>query len=794
MLESFAVLLLALPAGDDATEIQRSITKFELSAEADGDRFESATIGAPAREVAWRRGRATFELDEAPQAGHWLLGLGGPGLALDATVNGHHLDPIADAFGDSAQLRAGPRFDVAAEALVAGTNRIDLVFKGERLGRGFEEGPALLLSPEPSALLRAAATAHDLFPVVANLSTLATAGKNGVLLDRVAFRTAPDGSHRLAAQLAFSVVGPDDREIPVGELESRQATPLFPVASLALTEKRIDRFNARFSTFAPLVPADLGVSRTKAVQFDVAQIIQGEAATFRWRVRLFPALGGALHVVRDDGLVMLHNGIVGVAFERAKLIGTNKEPLGLEFTLIHKPKQGPLQSMAGPSLDGVVVGFSAAGGDTSGAGSIEALATSLLKSEKTIFGGVAKLALMIPSEPFEKNEVTGLAARVAAVANLAGTRERGERSIFVPPEGPASAAAYFEDEWTLLDAPARERATIEWLLSTRSGEGAIRGDATADLPPLCELEQDCYTVLRACRWYRWTYEGDAFRAFAAGLGSVLQRAAALADAEPLEKRVGAHPAGTRRLSLFHLRCALAAAERALAEALAQLGKDEAAARDWEQRAAARIAELGKQVPASDAAPAGDDPREQAVALVFDLLEPAAAADLAKRLAETPAPADAGDWRESLLARGLLDAGDVKNGRARARALEQGLRNSATPLASGHSAYHGALLFGLLGVRRNDLGTVECLPRVVGKEQIHATVPLPEGPVKILLLSPAIDFKRQLVVQNDSSLDLMTIVGVPGGMGDGEKRKVGDSVFSLYQEIVAAHSAWRPLVR
>ena len=792
MLASLAGLLLALPASEEATEVQRPLAKFELSAEADGDRFESVTIGAPARAVAWHRGRATFELDEAPQAGHWLLCLGGPGLALDATVNGHHLDPIADACGDSAPFRAGPRFDVAAEALVAGSNRVELVFKGERLGRGFEEGPALVLSPQPSALLRAAATAHDLLPLVANLSTLATASKNGVLLDRVAFRTAPDGSHRLAAQLCFSVVDADDHEIPVGELESRQTTPLFPVASLALTDNRIDRFSARFSTFAPLVPADVAVSRTKATLFDVAQIIHGEAATFRWRVRIFPALGGALHVVRDDGLVMLHNGIVGVAFEKAKLVGTNREPLGLEFTLIHKPKQGALQSMAGPSLDGVVVGFDPAGGDTSGAASIEALATSLLKSEKSIFGAVTKLSSMMPSEPFEKNEVTGLASRVAAVANLAGMRERGERTLFVPPEGPASAAAYFEDEWTLLDAPARERATIEWLLSTRSGEGAIQGDASGDLPPLCELEQDCYTVLRACRWYRWSYEGDPFRALADDLGGVLERAARIADAEPLERRGEAHPAGTRRLSLFHLHCALAAAERALAEALAQLGKE--SAHDWEQRSAARIAALAKQLPANDAAPAGDDPREQAIALVFDLLEPALAADLAKRLGATPAPADAGDWREPLLARGLLDAGDIKNGRARVSALEQGLRTSATPLAAGHSAYHGALLFGLIGVRRDDLGTLECLPRLIGKEQLHATVPLPEGPVKILLLSPAIDFNRQLVVNNDSSLDLMTIVGVPGGMGDGEKRKVGDAVFSLYREIVAAKTAWRPLVR
>lgn len=794
MLECLAGLLLAIAASDDASEIQRPIAKFELSADAEGGKFEGVAIGEAARDVAWRRGRATVELDGTPQAGHWLLCLGGPGVELEATLNGRRLQPIADACADVPAFRAGPRFDVEADALKAGPNVVEVAFKGERLGRGFEAGPAQLLSPGPSTLLRAAATAPQLQPLVANLATLATASKGGVLLDRIAFRTAPDGSHRLAAQLCFSVVGPDEKEIAIGDLEERTSTPVFPVVTLGLKDKRIDRFDARFSTFAPLAAADAALSLTKAALFEIAQNVHGDPATFRWRVRLFPALGGPLRVLRGDGFVLIHNGRVGIAAEKGKVVGGDDGPLALEISLIHKPQSGEHQAIAGPSRSGLVVGFSPDGADPSGAASIDVLVASLLKNEKSILGGVAKLSSLLPLEPFEKGEVTGLAARVSAVANLAGIRERGGRSVFVPPEGPASAAAYFEDEWTLLDAPARERATLEWLLSTRSKDGAIRADAGDDLPPLCELEQDCYTVLRACRWYRWCYEGDAFRKLVPDLKSVLTRAGALADAEPLEKRCEAHPAGVRRLSLFHLQCALAAAERALAEALTQLGNEEAAARACEQRATARIAAVGKALAADSSAPKGDDPREPAIALVFDLLEPQAEVDLAKRLGELPAPADASDWRESLLARGLLDAGAITAGRSRVRKLSEALRAAADPLASGLSAYHGALVFGVFGVRRNDLGTLECLPRVAGKEQVKAVIPLPEGPVRIQLLSPDIAFRRQLIVNNESSLDLMTIVGVPGGMGDGERRKVGDAVFSLYQEIVAAKSAWRPMVR
>jgi hypothetical protein len=803
MLDILAGLLLSIPAlpapcasppRDDAPEIQQTLPKFELSREADGDRFDAVTIGQKGGDVAWRRARTSFVLAAAPQPGHWLLCVGGPDLALDATLNGHHLDPIADAYGDTTALKAGPRFDVAAEMLVAGENRLALVFKGERLGRGFEEGPALLLSPEPSAWLRTAATARELLPRVANLATLATASKNGTLLDRVAFRTAADGSHRLAAQFCFSVVGPDKQEIPVGALEDRKATAIFPTSSVALVDKRIERFNGRLSCYAPLVAANVAVSRAKAVLFDVAQIIHGDTAGFRWRVRIFPTRGGALHVFRGDGFVLLHNGVVGIAGEKAKVVGDDDAPLALELPLVYKPKPGEFQSMAGPSLNGVIVGFDGNGTDPSGAASLEELAGSLLHDAKTIFGSVTKLSSVMPMEPVEKAEIGGLAALASAVANLANFRERGERTVFVPPEGPASAAAFFEDEWTLFNAPVRERATVEWLLSTQGEEGAVRGDAPAGSPPLCELERDCYVVLRACRWFRWSYDGDALRPLVPKLQLALKRARALADGKSLEQDALAHPKGERRASLFHLHCALAAAHRALGEALVLLGNEEAEAKVCEQQADELIAALQKQFTANASTAADEDPREQAAALVFQLLDAPLAVELAKRLAELAPPAEASDWREALLARGLLDVGAIAAGRQRMRALETSLRATEVPVASGLAAYHTALVYGVFGLRRNDLGTLEFLPRLVGREQVRASIPLPEGPVRIQILSPANDFRRQLVALNDSTLDLMLIVGVPGGLGDGERRKVGDATFSLYQEIVPAGQAWRPMVR
>jgi hypothetical protein len=112
-----ALLLMASPGAAGDVEVQRAIGPFEVSADATGESFRPVVLGAAAGDTAWRRARATFRFDAAPEGGHWLLCLGGPGLELDAELNGHALTRIVDAWQDRPELRAGPRVDVDAADL-----------------------------------------------------------------------------------------------------------------------------------------------------------------------------------------------------------------------------------------------------------------------------------------------------------------------------------------------------------------------------------------------------------------------------------------------------------------------------------------------------------------------------------------------------------------------------------------------------------------------------------------------------------------------------------------------------
>jgi hypothetical protein len=785
-----ALLLMTSPGAAGDVEVQRAIGPFEVSADATGESFRPIVLGAAAGDTAWRRARATFHLDAAPESGHWLLCLGGPGLDLDTELNGHALTRIVDAWQDRPELRAGPRFDVDAADLAVGDNRLSVTFKGERAGRGFEAGPALLLSPTPSSLLRASSIARDLTVRTGNLSSLATIGKSGTLLDRVSF-VEPDGTFRLAGSVEFTFVEPSGKETPVRRLETRTPAPLFPVVSVQLEDARFAEYTTRMTAFAPFLVTDAVASRARAVVFTIVQTGKDDFS-YRWRVRLFPALGGALRVVRnpDDHTVLLHDGRVGIVAPDADVVGGDDAPVALDLHVEYRKKPGELRPMAACTVVGAFVGIDPSQAGASAPAALAEVARSVLKTAKSATTSMSAFAALIPSEPSEATVAAGLASRISALANLLNGRTRGDASVFVPPEGPASAAAYFEDEWTLFQSPARERATIAWLLSTQAEDGAIRGDATGSAPPLVEIERDCYTVLRACRWYRWTYEGDALGAFATKLERALEHAHGKIEGTPVEALATSHPAGVPRLSLFHLRCALAAAHRDLADVLGQVGHADATVKEL----AARGEVLRKELAASATAAPDGRPEEEAVALVFGLVDLATASERVDRLAALPAAKDPIDWREAVLARGLLEAGRTEAGRTRSAAIEAAIRDLDLPLRPEIAAYHTALCYGVLGIRRDDLGTLEFFPRLQGREQVRTVIALPEGPFRVQLLPPDVQFHRQLIAQNDSSLDVLLVVGVPGGLGGEKPRVVGPSRWSIYEKLLPATQGWRERVR
>ena len=56
-----------------------------------------------------------------------------------------------------------------------------------------------------------------------------------------------------------------------------------------------------------------------------------------------------------------------------------------------------------------------------------------------------------------------------------------------------------------------------------------------------------------------------------------------------------------------------------------------------------------------------------------------------------------------------------------------------------------------------------------------------------LLPPDVQFHRQLIAQNDSSLDVLLVVGVPGGLGGEKPRLVGPSRWSIYEKLLPGHA-------
>src|SRR5262249_23154663 len=152
-----------------------------------------------------------------------------------------------------------------------------------------------------------------------------------------------------------------------------------------------------------------------------------------------------------------------------------------------------------------------------------------------------------------------------------------------------------------------------------------------------------------------------------------------------------------------LRCAQAAAFRELVDVLTQIGGEEAAVQAISGYADA----LQKEFAAAIKVPGADgDPREEAAAIAFGLVDAANDPELVDRLAAAPAARDRIDWREALLARALLEAGRVEAGRARAAAIDAAIGSLEFPLRPDAAAYHTTLCFGVLGIRREDLGTLE----------------------------------------------------------------------------------------
>src|SRR5688572_11794766 len=358
---SLLVLTLTALAFDD---VQLSIPRFEATAEAEGDAgWTGIAIDGTAGTSPWRRARASFELPEEIESGDWLLCLGGPHVELTATLNGHVLERAFDGCADVPELAAGPRFITPKAVLQGGTNRIEVAFTGILRGRGFERGPAYLLSPLPAERLRAATEPRDLSIPIGNLATLATSSPEQMLVERISFKFAATRDEpRLAGQLDFALVDPERKtEMPLREFSKRRVGGAFPTVEMRAEDPLVEKSPARLQAAAPVLTSPLRLSDAKAVAIELQQGTPRENFEFVWRVRFFPAVGGPLRAERGEGWVLLRNELVGFYVEGGTVLGPDDAPLGVRVILSDNVSSTHLFSLAGAIARCGVVGFETGG-------------------------------------------------------------------------------------------------------------------------------------------------------------------------------------------------------------------------------------------------------------------------------------------------------------------------------------------------------------------------------------------------------------------------------------------------
>ncbi len=792
-----ASLLIASPQASEATELLLPLPRFEATEQADGaDGWTAVEVDGAAGGSAWERARARFELPDDFEAGDWMLCVGGPRLEMAATLNGQALDREKDALSTQPWFAAGPRFVLPSVALRRGANELELAFAGAGKGRGLEHGPAFLLSRRPAERLRRSAAEDQLTASIANFATLATSSRDSVLLDRIAFKFGEAGDElALAAQLDCSLVDPAHRgEIPVREIAKRRIGGVFPTVGLQLEDPKVALLRGLISASAPVLTSPLRLSDAKLTLLDVGQNGTPEDFEFVWRLRFFPAVGGPLRVVHHEKFVLVRNDVVGLFAAEGSVLGSDEAPTGLAITLRHKSRPGSQQALAGANVTCGVVGFERSGPDPSQAESMEDLVESAMAQQAKGAEALRFLASAIASEPILESVPAGLAARASAVSTLAATRRRGGWFAYAPAAGAQSAEAFWADTFSLLHFPVHERRAIEWLLSTQGASGAIRGDLPSDASDPELAGADAYAVLRACRWFRWCYDGDRFVTLVPKLARALDHA----DSVDLDAAI---QSGGERLSPLHRSLARVAAHREFAAALDQLGSEPELAARSVQASATQVERLlkgpdqgGRWAETGFVELPDEDPRDAAVALALELLDEPRAAIAASRLGQLKSSVTEIDWRDVLVVRALLQAARASAAARTWDQLGRTTRDHLVPSSSADASYHGALFFGMLGIRRDDLGSIQMMPRLLDRQWVRTAIRLPEGTLQMQILPPNQFSDRQVIVHNDSTLDLMVTIGLPAPAGSGKRVRHGEFVHSIHEQLVNHGAKWREVLR
>jgi hypothetical protein len=362
----------------------------------------------------------------------------------------------------------------------------------------------------------------------------------------------------------------------------------------------------------------------------------------------------------------------------------------------------------------------------------------------------------------------GIISRKACALTLTHLRSLGNVVALEMGSGVHSAASFWRGAIGLMHLPHNERRLVDWLLATQDEHGAVHARMN-EPDPLDLLEADLYTALRAIRLYRWTYDGEGFLRIADSLEKTLAHAQSLCgeNFQGLSQLAAAYHPARGAAGPSSLALALLGACQGMSSIYAELGLQEAAERlrtSFQNRSDRLFQSTqnggfwnGHALEFS----AAEDPLEQAVGLLLHGFPEAQAQAFQSLLEEQLLkPGDSLEENELLWVRALLQRGNMVQGQALFRRASRAIERVHSPFAPNLAGYYDALVFGLLGILRLDLGTIAVHPRISTGTSLSSSLALPEGSVNFQVSAVQGQGARMLRAENRSKQALMLEFGVP----------------------------------
>lgn len=799
-------LLLAASLAVQESDVFLYLTDLEVTLgtgdQAEWQALSVGTTGDP--EQPWKALRATFTLEPEIAPGQWLVRLGPAGIEAQASLGGEPLSPLVDPLGNHEILACGPLFEVPSALLKEGTNRLEVSFSGEAGGLGLERGPAYLLSPVPADCLRQAILADLRDLPIANFGTAASRSEAGEIGQRITFKSTRLGGKAVNhASLTVHGVTREGREVAIGRMQKKTPSSFFPHVSTSFEDQRFPNLKGINVVSAPL-SRETGLMNNAGCF--IGQLrhssLGASPFSFRFRLRVFPHVGGPLRLMELDDTKILHNDSLAFFATGAELLGTREQPTGFDVVLRQEGSKSTNKMSGSPKMRnyGMVL-FEPERFEKTRVHSLEDLVSIAITNGVEFRNKASDFSSRL-IRPLNQNLDDYASIRRACAASVCDASKRHRAALPLDARGILGARQYFRSSFGLVQLPENELKTLEWLLQTQRSDGAIAGDLVDD-DSLSLVESTLFAVLRATQYFEWTYDGDTLLQHHEALGRGLAFVRSLdhdsngiIDFANLTRNTTAERASSSVLALAELK-----ATRDLATSLEFLGETDAAAAlaDTAQRLGAAVLRPvkggGLLEEPGFAVLEGEDPREQVVAITWALLPEASDSALWESLSSEPLP-PAAEWDEwdYLRLRTKLLKGEIKSAHSLWAQCNAAVLGRNNPFRAADAALYDTLFRGILAIRRPDLGMLEVVPRIPIKTKFSTLIELPEGAVSVQYSLPDYKFHRYVNLDNRTDLDLELNIGVPGGFGTGPRTKLGEFYYSYYEITVPSKTRLQEHVR